>query len=131
MATSTFPPSASKFKFHPLNCLMRLRPDEKSYAADILLSMVRPNRRSIVQIKPCAEYCGQHRFRTSPPKESGFIFLFGLVMNKQFSLELEMLTIAAYPAIKVKILSVLRTSHCKNRDQISKILELLFNRNQI
>lgn len=94
---------------------------------DILISMVRPNRRSMIQISnPIDNTVASTGFALLRPKRiEDSDYLFGIISDPHFTIELEMLAYgAAYPAISTKDLcSVpIYLPSEKHRDEISGIL---------
>ena len=94
---------------------------------DILISTVRPNRRSIIQILEPADYTvASTGFAVLRPKRiQDSDYLLALISNHQFTLELEMLAYgAAYPAVSSDDIGRIPVylPSAKNRDQISNLL---------
>ena len=102
---------------------------------DVLISTVRPNRRSMIQIlNPAENTVASTGFALLRPKRiEDSDYLFGIICNKQFTLELEMLAYgAAYPAVSTD--DICRPSvylpEEEERDRISKLLRPISKFNQ-
>lgn len=102
---------------------------------DILISTVRPNRRSMIQIiNPLENTVASTGFALLRPKrKEDSDYLFGIICNKQFTLELEMLAYgAAYPAVSTDDIS--RPSVYlpgeEERDRISRLVGPISELNQ-
>ena len=99
---------------------------------DILISTVRPNRRSMVQImNPLDNTVASTGFALLRPKRiEDSHYLFGIVSNKQFTLELEMLAYgAAYPAVSIEDICkpAVYLPNEKIRDEMSKPIKYVSN----
>jgi len=97
---------------------------------DVLISTVRPNRRSMIQIlNPEENTVASTGFALLRPNRiTDSDYLFGIINNKQFTLELEMLAYgAAYPAVSTddicRALAYLPEE--EERDRISRLLNLI------
>jgi len=102
---------------------------------DVLISTVRPNRRSMIQIlNPEENTVASTGFALLRPKRiEDSDYLFGIVNNKQFTLEIEMLAYgAAYPAVSPQ--DICRPSvylpEESERDRVSKLLRPITTLNQ-
>ena len=102
---------------------------------DILISTVRPNRRSMIQIiNPLENTVASTGFALLRPKrKEDSDYLFGIICNKQFTLELEMLAYgAAYPAVSTD--DICRPSVYlpgeEERDRISRLVGPISELNQ-
>ena len=102
---------------------------------DVLISTVRPNRRSMIQIlNPAENTVASTGFALIRPKRiEDSDYLFGIICNKQFTLELEMLAYgAAYPAVSTD--DICRPNvylpEEEERDTISRFLRPISKFNQ-
>jgi type I restriction enzyme S subunit len=102
---------------------------------DVLISTVRPNRRSMIQIlNPAENTVASTGFALIRPKRiEDSDYLFGIICNKQFTLELEMLAYgAAYPAVSTD--DICRPNvylpEEKKRNTISRLLRPISKFNQ-
>jgi type I restriction enzyme, S subunit len=94
---------------------------------DILISTVRPNRRSMIQIiNPQENMVASTGFALLRPKQTeDSDYIFGIISNKQFTLELEMLAYgAAYPAVSTSDICrpLVYLPESIERNKISKLL---------
>ena len=102
---------------------------------DILISTVRPNRRSMIQIlNPAENTVASTGFALLRPKRiEDSDYLFGIICNKKFTLELEMLAYgAAYPAVSTDDICrpFVYLPEEKERDRISNLLRPISKFNQ-
>ena len=102
---------------------------------DVLISTVRPNRRSMIQIlNPEENTVASTGFALLRPKRiEDSDYLFGIICNKQFTLELEMLAYgAAYPAVSTDDICrpAVYLPKEQERDRISNLLRPISRLNQ-